>query len=46
MEVLEKEIPPDVPFLCVVGAVCRPAWLVEMEGIAIIPDSNDFPAFF
>ncbi len=28
---------PDVPRLVVRGAVCRPDWLVEVEGIAITP---------
>ena len=46
MEVLEREIHADIPFILVESAVCRPAWLVEIEGIGIIPDSNDFPAFF
>lgn len=33
---------PDLPRLVVRGSVCRPAWLVEVEGIAIAP--NDAPA--
>lgn len=32
---------PDLPIIAVQGAVCRPAWLVEVEGIAI--NSNDDP---
>ena len=46
MDVLEKEIPHEAPLLFLEGAVCRPAWLVEMEGVAVIPDSSEFPAFF
>ncbi len=46
MEVIEQEIPQEVPLLLLEGAVCRPAWLVEMEGLAIIPDSTEFPVFF
>lgn len=46
IEVLEKEIPFEIPLVFLEGAVCRPAWLVELEGVAIIPDANDFPAFF
>jgi enamine deaminase RidA (YjgF/YER057c/UK114 family) len=46
MEVLEKEIPEDIPVLLLEGAVCRTAWLVELEGIAIIPDSSEFPPYF
>ncbi len=46
IEVLEREIPFEIPLVFLEGAVCRPAWLVELEGVAIIPDANDFPAFF
>jgi len=33
---------PDVPVFIVEGAVCRPEWLIEVEGIAIAP--NEDPA--
>jgi len=33
---------PDLPTIVVQGAVCRPQWLVEVEGIAIA--ANDAPA--
>jgi enamine deaminase RidA (YjgF/YER057c/UK114 family) len=37
---------PDVPRLIVRGAVCRPEWLVEVEGIAIAPHkARRLPAF-
>jgi enamine deaminase RidA (YjgF/YER057c/UK114 family) len=37
---------PDVPRLVVRGAVCRPEWLVEVEGIAIAPhDARSLPEF-
>ncbi len=37
---------PEVPRLIVRGAVCRPEWLVEVEGIAIAPhDAPMLPAF-
>jgi enamine deaminase RidA (YjgF/YER057c/UK114 family) len=45
MEVLEREIPGDIPLLLVEAPVCRPAWLFEIEGVGIIPDSTEFPAF-
>jgi len=36
----------DVPIQVLVATVCRPEWLVEVEGIAVIPASNpDLPAF-
>lgn len=37
---------PDLPIMIVQGAVCRPQWLVEIEGIAIAPHSAPaLPAF-
>jgi enamine deaminase RidA (YjgF/YER057c/UK114 family) len=36
----------DVPMQITAAAVCRPGWLVEVEGTAIIPESNpELPAF-
>lgn len=36
----------DKPFLVVTGPVCRPDWLVEIEGIAITANNDDsVPAF-
>ncbi len=46
MDVLKKEIPENIPLILLEGAVCRPTWLVELEGVAIIPDSCDYPPFF
>lgn len=46
IEVIEKEVPADIPSLFVEGTICRHTWLVELEGMGIIPDSNDFPTFF
>lgn len=42
---LDRLIPENVAILPVEGPVCRPGWLVEMEGVAIIPDDTDFPPF-
>lgn len=37
---------PGVPVVMVKGAVCRPEWLIEVEGIAVIAnDAPDLPAF-
>jgi len=34
------------PFLVVTGPVCRPDWLVEIEGVAIVPNADDsLPVF-
>jgi enamine deaminase RidA (YjgF/YER057c/UK114 family) len=36
----------DAPIEIVVAPVCRPGWLIEVEGIAIVPASNpELPAF-
>jgi enamine deaminase RidA (YjgF/YER057c/UK114 family) len=44
--ILKDGLPRDIPLAIVQGAVCRPGWLVEIEGVAIIPDKNQFPPFF
>lgn len=44
-EVLDRVLPKDVPVLTVLGPVCRPSWLVEIEGLAIIPDRTEYPPF-
>ncbi|MGO9757514.1 MAG: Rid family hydrolase, partial [Roseiarcus sp.] len=37
---------PDLPTIIVEGAVCRPQWLVEVEGVAIAAhDAPTLPAF-
>ncbi len=37
---------PGVPTVIVQGAVCRPQWLIEMEGIAIAPhNAPSLPSF-
>jgi hypothetical protein len=43
--VLQDEIHAEVPLIFVEAAVCRPAWLVELEGMAIIPYRSNFPPF-
>lgn len=43
--VLAEALDPRVPLVFAEAAVCRPAWLVEIEGVAIIPDKNEFPPF-
>lgn len=45
LEVAAEELPPGVPLLTVNGAVCRPGWLVELEGVAAIEDQTDFAPF-
>ena len=41
-----QEVVPDLPKVYLLAPVCRPGWLVEMEGIAVIPNRNPlFPSF-
>ena len=46
IDALLKQSIPGVPYIIVRGAVCRPLWLIEMEGIAISPlNDEDFARF-
>ncbi len=38
--VLSKRLPANLPRVMVHGAVCRPGWLVEMEGVAVNGKGN------
>lgn len=38
-------LPPDCAINITRGSVCRPDWLVEIEGEAIAPHQSSFPAF-
>ena len=44
-EIVSRALPPDTPLAVVEGSVCRPGWLTEMEGIALMKDTNGFPSF-
>jgi len=35
---------PDVPRVVVRAPVCRPGWLVEVEGLAVVADDSPWPA--
>ncbi len=43
--IISRSIPSEVPIIVLKGSVCRPAWLVEIDGVAIIPEDNDYPPF-
>jgi enamine deaminase RidA (YjgF/YER057c/UK114 family) len=46
IEAMAGERFPGLPLLILRGAVCRPEWLVEVEGIAVVPnDAPGLPAF-
>ena len=40
-ELFRRGIAEDLPRVMVTGRVCRPAWLVEMEAIAVSPTGDD-----
>lgn len=44
--IVEQEVPPQVPRIFMESAVCRHEWLVEIEGMAVVPDNTEFPDFF
>jgi enamine deaminase RidA (YjgF/YER057c/UK114 family) len=43
--ILEQEIPAQVPVVLVHAPVCRPGWLVEIEGLAVRKATASFPPF-
>jgi len=45
-ESIYRRISRDAPILFVEGSVCRPSWLVEVEGMAIAPAKEPYPDFF
>ena len=42
-EEVEKRLPAGIPMVLLKAPVCRPAWLVEIEAIAINGSGGDFP---
>ncbi len=44
-EHLHTLVPAEIPIIPVSAAVCRPGWLIEMEGVAIVRDNAPFPKF-
>ena len=44
-DILISRIPDSVAILPVMAPVCRPNWLVEIEGVGVIPDDTAFPPF-
>jgi enamine deaminase RidA (YjgF/YER057c/UK114 family) len=45
LRAMTEAIPAGLPMIVIQGSVCRSAWLMEIEGVAIIPDNTDFPPF-
>ena len=44
-KVLDEELGVGTPLVFAEAAVCRPAWLMELEGVAIIRDRSEFAPF-
>jgi len=42
-DVFSRRLPAKVPIVPVTAPVCRPEWLFEVDGLAIITDSAPFP---
>lgn len=40
-----KERLRDIPYIITLAPVCRPGWLIEMEGMAIVDRASDFADF-
>ena len=43
--VLEAEIGSSIPMVPVVAKVCRPSWLFELEGVALVADQTAYAPF-
>jgi len=43
--VLTEALGQSVPLVMTEAAVCRPSWLMELEGVAVIRDESQFPPF-
>lgn len=44
-KVLDEDLGGRIPLVFTEAAVCRPTWLMELEGVAIIPEKSEFPPF-
>jgi enamine deaminase RidA (YjgF/YER057c/UK114 family) len=44
-DILVERIPDSVAIIPVEAPVCRPNWLIEIEGVGAIPDATDFAPF-
>lgn len=45
IQILRDEVGHDIPMVAVRGAVCRPKWLIEIEGIGVKRVTTDYPPF-
>jgi enamine deaminase RidA (YjgF/YER057c/UK114 family) len=42
---IRDQLPEGIPLVIVQGSVCRPGWLVEMEGFACLSEEGPWPPF-
>ncbi len=45
IDIVKSHFSPDIPCIVLQAAICRPSWLIEMEGVALIAQKNSFPPF-
>jgi enamine deaminase RidA (YjgF/YER057c/UK114 family) len=45
LEIFRRYVPRGLPCLVVQAPVCRPGWLVEIDGLGVKPAQCDFPVF-
>lgn len=46
IKIIKKHKLNKLPIVYLEGAVCRPGWLVEIEGVAVINNKTKWPDFF
>ncbi len=44
-DILSLRLPASIPVIAVEGSVCRPGWLIEIEGVAIVEETTAYPPF-
>jgi enamine deaminase RidA (YjgF/YER057c/UK114 family) len=44
-DIIQNRLPQNIPLIALEAPVCRPGWLVEIEGAGTIKDSTDFKPF-
>ena len=42
---LQDNLPESTAFMIVTGAICRPSWLIEMDGIAVTDNNEKFSPY-
>lgn len=45
VDIINNYFSPEIPCVVLQASICRPSWLVELEGFALINKSDSFPPF-